>query len=357
MEHIEKYPYTAMFTGFFVSFCLFAYCLFAVKLIIVLVCAAAFIIISVADVRSGMKIRRGALLLVSAVITAGVYSAAVFDFYIAEFDKYDDAEDRITAEVTDCEYSLSYISRYTVKIVESDKLSRGTRILLECSEAGLKRGTVLSGKLKYYPLSSLKTCGFDAERYYRSDGIMLFATADELAVVEERASFSFSYVFTSVREKLSSLISAHTENEAGGLASAVLLGNRKGLPDTAERDFRRLGISHLLVVSGMHFAIIMSFTEYFLRRMKLRTKLRASLNIVFILILMGIMGFTPSVVRAGIMYIIAQFSKIVFKRADTFNSFSLSGTLIMIFNPFAALDCGLQLSYVDPFAFRCFLKL
>lgn len=346
MEHIEKYPYTAMFTGFFVSFCLFAYCLFAVKLIIILVCAVAFTILSIVAVRRGMKIRRGALLLVSAVIISGIYSAAVFDVYLAEFDKYNDVGDRVTAEITDCEYSLSYISRYTAKIVESDKLSRGTRILLECSEAGLKRGTVLSGKLKYYPLSSLETGGFDAERYYRSDGIMLFAAADELAVIEERISFSFSYVFTSVREKLSSLILAHTEKEAGGLASAVLLGNRKGLPDTAERDFRRLGISHLLVVSGMHFAIIMSFTEYFLRRMKMRAKLRASLNIVLILILMGIMGFTPSVVRAGIMYIIAQFSKIVFKRANTFNSFSLSGTLIMIFNPFAALDCGLQLSYV-----------
>jgi len=41
----------------------------------------------------------------------------------------------------------------------------------------------------------------------------------------------------------------------GGLLAALALGERRALPSGARRDFARLGLSHLLAVSGLHLAL------------------------------------------------------------------------------------------------------
>jgi competence protein ComEC len=52
-----------------------------------------------------------------------------------------------------------------------------------------------------------------------------------------------------VRERLQACLSAET----AGLALALLLGERRDLPENMQDDYRRFGLIHLLAVSGLHF--------------------------------------------------------------------------------------------------------
>ena len=64
---------------------------------------------------------------------------------------------------------------------------------------------------------------------------------------------------------------------------------------------------------------------------------------------MGLTGSTPSVVRAGIMHILAQLSIIVSRKPNTVNAYALAGVAIILINPFAVVDIGFQLSFVVTF--------
>ena len=68
--------------------------------------------------------------------------------------------------------------------------------------------------------------------------------------------------------------------------------------------------------------------------------------ICFLILFMFITRFSPSVVRASIMSILMIFAKIIHRKSDTLNSIALSLLIILIFNPFAIKDVGLELSYL-----------
>ena len=56
----------------------------------------------------------------------------------------------------------------------------------------------------------------------------------------------------------------------GGLLAALALGERRALPDTVRRDFSRLGLAHLLAVSGLHLALAAGASFWWTRALLVR---------------------------------------------------------------------------------------
>lgn len=349
MKLFEIYKYTAMLLSFFIGLCVFEY----TGTILRIICGVFFLVISVLllILRRSEKLREHAaitlpfLLMSAALSLACAISFVTLDVYAAGFDEYKGESDHVTVRIVDCDYSFSYTSRYKAVVLESELIPRGTKIFVNTAIGYLDNGTVLSGEITYYSLDEMSSGFFDAKRYYMTQKIMLTSEDSGLSVTGMDKVFSINSIFSAINQKLCAMVSAHTGNESGGLASAVLLGNRNNLDEDIERDFRRLGISHLLVVSGSHFAVIVSFITHAMHSSTLKRRQRALCNIILIFLLMGITGFTPSVMRAGLMHIISQLSIIATRRANSINSFALSGAIIVLLNPFAVLDCGLQLSF------------
>lgn len=349
MKLFEIYKYTAMLLSFFIGLCIFAYTGTILRLIGAVLFFAIFVTLII--LRRSEKLRDHAtlthsfILMSAALSLACVISFISLDGYAAGFEKYEGKSDRVSIRITACDYSLSYTSRYKAVVLESELIPRGTKIFVNTAIGYLDDGTILSGEITYYSLDEMSSSSFDAKRYYMTQKIMLSSDDVSLSVTGSDNVLSINSIFSAINKKLSAMVSAHTGKESGGLASAVLLGNRDNLDEGIERDFRRLGISHLLVVSGSHFAVIVSFITYAMRYTPLKRRHRAICNIFLIFLIMGITGFTPSVMRAGVMHIISQISTIVTRRANTINSFALSGVIIVLLNPFSVLDCGLQLSF------------
>ncbi len=357
MKYITKFPVTSIFFTFFLSSCAFAYLNSYPKVIIssILLITISILLI-LRNLQNCEKISARHLLLLSAVAAAGIYSTVAFDFYANSFNTHSGKTDYVKIRIIECEYSLPYTSRYKAVIEESELLPTGTKLLLSTEQNALSDGTTLFGNITYSALSETNTASFDGVRYYLPKKIMI--TADDISLVQEgeKSVFSIESIFRKINLRLSAMIMGHFSHDVGGIQAAVLLGNKENLPDTVTRDFRRLGISHLLVVSGTHFSVIVAFAERGLRRLRVERKLRACLNIAIIIFFMLITGFTPSVVRAGIMYIIAQFSLIVSKKVNTINSVAFSGALMVLVNPYIAVDCGMQLSFIAAYTCIVFTK-
>lgn len=357
MELFKITPATTLLLSFFITSCIFVYCDFWLKCAVLLLSMAVFVILKIGRARIFPKrsdiFRRHLSYALCACAVAGLYSIAFFDGYFGRFADYAGMSDNVRVRIESCDYSLAYMARYHAVVTDSALIPDNTKILLTTEQIGLEEGTVLEGSLQYSALTESSSGGFNAERYYLPKQILLTAEDESLIVTGEEERFSIAGFFRKLNEKFTVQILAHTKRDYGGIAAAVLLGNKEYLADQTSRDFRRLGVSHLLVVSGTHFSVLLSFAARAMTRMRMKRQKRALASVALILFFMALTGFSGSVLRAGIMYLIAQFTLLADRKVNYLHSLAFAGAVIVLFNPFSAADCGLQLSFTA--AYSCLL--
>lgn len=361
MELFRLVPTGAAFLSFFLTSCVFVYCDLPVKCIAISVAFDVFLVMRIAKLRIYPRIFRGKSdnfgrcveAALCACIVAGIYSCAIFNVYYGRFSDFAGRTDTARVRIESTDYSLSYMARYYAIVTESELIPKNTRILLTSEQIGLEDGTILEGDISYSALSDSSSGGFDAEKYYLSKRIMLTAEDEALREIGTDDTFRITGLFRRLNKKLTTRILAHTKRDNGGISAAVLLGNREYLPDKISRDFRRLGVSHLLVVSGTHFSVLLTLASRFMVYMRIGRRKRAVISIGLICFFMALTGFSGSVLRAGIMYLTAQLAMLANRRVNYLHSLAFAGAAIVLFNPYAAFDCGLQLSFAA--AYSCLL--
>ena len=341
-----------MMIVFFASSCVFAYCPVWIKAAFFSISFLFVILLLIRPVASRLfaddaKLKAAAFMITASLIVSSAVSFAANDLYAAGIGRAAGESETAYFRITGTDREYPYITYYTAETQDSALIPKGTDVMLATPVGGLQYGDVIFCEAEYSSLDERSTDTFDGRRYYQSHGIMIFAEAEEVDKIAEDRRFSLKHFFDGIRDSLASAVRAHCGRDGGGLAAAVLLGSKDGLSAAVKRDFRRLGISHLLVISGTHFSALIMLLEYALRRLRLGRAARACIDIVFILIFMGITGFTPSVLRAGVMHLLAQLSVIVARKPNNFNSYALSGALIVLINPLAVTDIGLQLSFAS----------
>ncbi|NLK40259.1 MAG: ComEC/Rec2 family competence protein [Clostridiales bacterium] len=148
---------------------------------------------------------------------------------------------------------------------------------------------------------------------------------------------------------MSSRLVKAVPGQTGKLLSAFLLGNRNLLPDIITRDFNRIGISHILSVSGMHFSILAGGLEFLLTLMRIQKKRRVILMILFTLFYMGLTGFALPVCRAGIMLLFVYAGFLFGQERDALTSLFIATAVNCLITPYAVLDAALWLSFLSTF--------
>ena len=129
------------------------------------------------------------------------------------------------------------------------------------------------------------------------------------------------------------------------LANAVLLGDKKNLEQDIKTDFYDTGVSHLIVVSGLHISIIANFVFLSILHFKKNHRFASVFAIISVLLFVVVTGFSVSVVRSGFMLII-MFSGYLFRyKSDSITSIALAGIILCLINPYSMLDVSLLLSF------------
>lgn len=185
--------------------------------------------------------------------------------------------------------------------------------------------------------------GYNSRSYYKSKGIYLFAAAGKIEVTHENWKPPYYYAIL-LRQYISNSINKFVGGNEGALADGILIGDTSGLPVTVSSDFSDTGISHILAVSGTQTSLIMQYLMILLAVLHLSRRRSAAVTAVAIILFMAVTGFSPSVMRAGIMSLICLCGIIVKREADVINSLGLSALALCLANPYAATDVGLLLS-------------
>jgi len=341
VHFLEKRPVGAFSTSFFVFACVL-YC--SDKNVRSIAVIGAFLVFAAVIITGRSLVVRGVRVAVTALsaglLTASLFSVMTVDIWLAQIEDSSFEDARITGVVQSVVSKTSYSGYYIVKPLGDSSLPGDVKLYLTCDSGEFAVGDKICFTADIMPIERPK----DYKYSLYSDGVLLFCDVTEDVRLVGR-SYDIETRFSMMRDSVSSRLTSEMSEECGGFAKALLLGDRSGLPANVKRDFRCLGISHILALSGTHLTVIFALVRKLIpNRGKLRF-LRFLILFGGVLFYMALTGLPASVVRSGIMFIIAATADLINRKADSFTSLSVAVLVICILNPFAPFDVGLQLSY------------
>lgn len=154
---------------------------------------------------------------------------------------------------------------------------------------------------------------------------------------------------SSANRRAGYMLDFRLDPKEAALSKALLLGDRSYLPAILDRDFSRIGISHILALSGMHLALIIGLYTFFAKRLiPCRLLLRISVLPLTVFILL-FTGLSASLLRTSLMLIVSYIGFILKKKPDPMTVLFFVAFIILAFDPRAVFDVGLILSLSSVF--------
>lgn len=139
------------------------------------------------------------------------------------------------------------------------------------------------------------------------------------------------------------------QGKAGSIIENMTIGRKTDLPKDTRNAYTNAGISHILALSGFHVGIIVLMIQFFFFKNFLPLRWRWISNIFIIATLWGyvlLTGFSPSLVRATIMFTILLLCQSLSHQYLSFSSCALAFFIMLCINPFYLNDIGFQLSFI-----------
>lgn len=166
-----------------------------------------------------------------------------------------------------------------------------------------------------------------------------------------RQSRSFRARMTRLQVILSKRVRSRMNADAGGILAAMLLGDRSQLTSALRSAYRGAGLSHVLVVSGLHVSILCGDVLAGLwpwrkrERSAVSRRVQALWKALLALLLVGITGGSPSVQRAAVAVWVSALGVWVYGAPDALTSLAAAGILMTSANSYAVCDVGFELSF------------
>lgn len=275
---------------------------------------------------------------------AAAFASLIFgsyDIFVKQpiVNKYSNTEIKITASIIEAPVLENSVYKYILKTESIDNRCESVKISLTTSH-----------KLKAEEFDKIN-CTLPVyecnKKQMISDNVFLQSVMYDNFdyTVEESQSKPLYYYAIKVREIFANSLEKNLQDDSASLCRAVLLGEKTALSYEVQNDFTRCGVSFLIVVSGMHFAIICSFVYFCINKVVKNRAVRSFVMILCGLIFMAITGFSSSVVRAGVMLFVVYTGKMFMRKGDSLNSLGIAGLILTLPNPFAVADVGMLLSF------------
>jgi len=161
-----------------------------------------------------------------------------------------------------------------------------------------------------------------------------------------QAGFSLPHFRFRAKEKIRVFFHELSDRKVGHFFASMTTGDIDDL--LLSMEFRKCGLSHILAISGFHFALLALVCGTLLRLIFPR-KASDLLLIALLTLAFLYLGPTPSIMRAYLMiclYLIGQF---LGRIPDSLNLLGFALFLELMINPLSATQVGFQLSFFATF--------
>lgn len=327
----------------------------------------------------------GLWLLLGAALGLG-FSVRTGAQFSALTERYDGRTVRLTATVEDLQEGYT---RATVRARLRVETADGEAAAFCCQCDGLplcEAGETIEGWFSLEAPAQADRPG----RY--ADGVALLA-GYERGFRRMGPGLGFRAWSARLQVRLSAALCQALDGDEAGALAAMIVGDRTRITPELNSAYRAAGLSHVLVVSGMHVTILCGVAlpawdrrRWLERGQQLaanlpgnlgaslhrrlgvrliqlqlseprparggfhpalvwRRRLTALWPVVLAALLTGITGFTPSVLRAGAAVCIGALGVWLMAPSDPLTSLAVGGLAMSAFNSYAVCDIGFELSF------------
>ena len=246
---------------------------------------------------------------------------------------------------------------YTAKARVNDISKNGDVLIRLKSEKAPngKSGDILLSNTIAYPIQEPQNpLQFNYKDYLQKQNISysLYLKEGQYLCIPD-TKFRMRNLFSRLKEKMIfALNSMPLNSQSSAFIKALLLGDKSSLDPSTKKAFSIAGATHVLAVSGLHVGIIVSlFSGLFSFLLVKVRKERASwiksvLLLIIIWVYAGITNFSPSILRASVMFSFLSIGYSMTRYSNIYNTLSIAAFFMLILNPDNLYSVGFQLSFL-----------
>lgn len=196
---------------------------------------------------------------------------------------------------------------------------------------------------------------FNYREYAQSLGQagFLSVASRELVQVTPAQHTSFGSLFLNWRDQLRRRAGAwlladlpeSSRSERDSLLGSIMLGERDEQIDGVYGPFQRVGLAHVLAISGFHLGVLAGFVLLAARAMGGYRRWHAWIVIVFVLLYLLMVEARMPVLRAGVMTSAAMLGMAFGRRFNVSGLVCGSAVVLLLWNPDQLFNAGFQLTF------------
>ncbi len=186
---------------------------------------------------------------------------------------------------------------------------------------------------------------FDYGGYLQSQGIQALLQRDYYIIEIIKGRSSVNRWLFKMRQGIHQRLTEAVGQPYDGLAAGLLLGEKSGIEAEMKDQFRRLGIIHILAVSGLHVGFVLLVLTVLAKIAMLPRLYKFLFITVGLLFYLGISGGAISVLRAVTMAILYSYGNFREKEILSWSIVGFTAFIFLLIDPSQLFSLSFQLSF------------
>lgn len=256
-----------------------------------------------------------------------VYKGSEEDF-LCSIDNYKIEEDKVKLELV-CKEKLvgSYYFKNDEYKFFKEKVNIGSSVIV--------KGKLVSPKNNTVPYL------FNYKKYLYNKRVYYTLKIDSIKILNENSN-----PFIKLKNRVIKHVNSYKDST---YLYAFILGKTELISDEVLTSYRENGISHLFALSGLHVSIFSSILLFILKKLRFKEILNYVLIFIFLLLFSFITGFSPSILRATLLFFLLSINKVFYLNIRTLDILYLVFIILVIINPFIIYNLSFILSFTAAF--------
>ena len=264
-----------------------------------------------------------------------IYSPPALSFYDGQMITVTGVvEDKILNE-TGYVDSLCIAGKYGFKCYPSDTGGCDLRIFIGSPVS-------VTGRFKSFRKAT-NPGEFDSQRFNENRGFLFYLSDCEITLLSDSKDPIGEFFFR-MRKHCCEIVLKYCPRE-GGTINTLLFGEKSGLDRDRQNTYKMAGLAHFLVISGLHVSVAGGGIYILLRNLGMKRGPAAALGMVFIIFYGLLVGFTVSVMRAIIMYLLRLGADIFNRTYDILSALGIAAVITLLKEPLMIRDSAFLYSY------------
>jgi len=263
----------------------------------------------------------------------------------------------ITGLVTNAKYKQTNKNKYVLSLSEAkihnQQFKTNGKVLLTTIK--IKQKFTYGDLLHIYcnlqePKGQRNPGQFDYKKYLADQDIFLVSYVnhiDSIEVIKQQAgNFFIHSIIEPVRNHFNQSLNTFVSNENNSILKALLLGEKQDIEMDLLEQFKKVGVVHVLAISGLHVGFIIIFVMIILSLLRFKYNHQIYMLLVFLFIYVVLINFKAPVMRASLMAGLYLLAKVSERKAPIFNIIFFVAFFLLIIDPRDLVNPGFQFSFV-----------